>query len=151
MNFISAGQGDWTIADIKTLPSGISYVWKADSQYGMRASAFVNSKRYETDSWLVSPVFSLANGGTLTFEQAQRYAASGCTDLHIMVTTSDTGSTIDPSKWTEVAPDKWPSGSNWDFITSKATLPAGTVRIAFRYTSTTTTASTWEIKTVKAQ
>ena len=151
VNFVSAGQGDWTIADIKTLPSGISYVWKADTQYGMKASAYVSGTRYETDSWLVSPIISLANGGTLTFEQAQRYAASGCTDLHIMVTTSDTGSTIDPSKWTEVTPDNWPAGTSWDFITSKATLPAGTVRVAFRYTSTTSTAATWEIKTVKAQ
>lgn len=151
VNFVSAGQGDWTIADIKTLPSGISYVWKADTQYGMKASAYVSGTRYETDSWLVSPIISLANGGTLTFEQAQRYAASGCTDLHIMVTTSDTGSTIDPSKWTEVTPDNWPAGTSWDFITSKATLPAGTVRVAFRYTSTTSTAATWEIKTVKVQ
>lgn len=150
INFLY-GQADWTIVDMKPLASGINYVWKADAQYGMKASAYVSGTRYETDSWLISPVVTMPNGGTLAIEHTQRFAASGCTDLHIMVSTSDVSSSIDTGKWTEVSPNEWPSGSSWDFMTSKVTLPAGTVRVAFRYTSTTTTAATWEIKTLKVE
>ena len=144
-------QGDWTIVNAIALPSGLSYVWAQDSKYGMKASAYVSGTRYETDSWLVSPALSLANGGTMAFSQAQRYAASGCTDLHIMVSSTYSGGDIDVSQWTEVTPSQWPDGSSWTYVDCTATLPAGTKYVAFRYTSTTSTAATWEIKTVSIQ
>lgn len=143
------GVGDWTIVNAKALAEGVSAIWNQDATYGMKATAYISGTRYETDSWLISPALTLANGATMKFAQAQRYAASGCTDLHVMVSSAYTSGNIDASQWTEVTPSEWPAGTNWNFIDCTATIPAGTTRVAFRYTSTTTTAATWEIKTVK--
>ena len=145
VNFKANGQGDWTIANVKAL-DGIDFVWSYDSKYGMKASAFVNSKRYETDSWLVSPTLNLANDGTMTFHQALNYATSEY--VKIMYTTTNGTGDIKTGEWKEASVDKWPAGNNWNFIDSKATLPAGTVRVAFRYTSTTDKAATWEIESL---
>lgn len=142
-------QGEWNIVNAVALPTGIEYVWKQDAQYGMKASAYVSGTRYATDSWLVSPALTLSGETTMTFSQAQRYAASGCTDLHIMISSTYAGGDIDVSQWTEITPSQWPTGDDWTFIDCTATLPAGTKYVAFRYTSSTTNAATWEIKTVK--
>ncbi len=145
----ASGIGDWTIVDATTLPEGLTYIWKYDepNKY-MKASAYASGKSYASDSWLISPAFTLASEGAMTVSHTQRYAASGCTDLHIMVSSTYAGGAINASEWTEVTPDQWPDGTNWLFINSAATIPAGTTRIAFRYTSTESTAGTWEIKSV---
>lgn len=148
-NFKANGQGDWTLVDVKALPEGISYVWNYDDRYGMKASAYVGGSRYETDSWLVSPAINLANGGTMTFKQALNYATSEY--VKVMYTTTNGTGNVNPSEWNEASVDTWPAGNNWNFIESHATLPAGTVRVAFRYTSTTSTAATWEIESASIQ
>lgn len=137
------------------LTDGISYVWAFDARYGARASAYVSSVRYETDSWLISPAINLSNvpDATLAFDQAQRYAAGGDDDIQVMISTKyNGGNTIDIADWTKLGLDQWPSGENWDFVTSTVSLRSWTgnsnVRIAFRYTSTQNTAATWEVKNV---
>lgn len=145
-DFKTNGQGDWTITNVKELAEGVSYVWSYDDRYGMKASAYISGTRYETDSWLVSPAINLANGGTMTFKQALNYATSEY--VKVMYTTTNGTGDVKTGEWKETTVDTWPAGNNWTFIESKATLPAGTVRVAFRYTSTTSTAATWEIETV---
>lgn len=143
-------QGDFQIFD-KVKPEELNYVWNWDSRYGMKASAYVNSIYYATDSWLVSPAIDLSSksDATLSFDQAWRYG-NGTDDLHVYATTD----ALDKEniKWTELKLDQWPDGTNWTFITSKASLKefAGKngVRIAFRYTSTDKAAATWEIQNV---
>lgn len=144
-------QGDFKIKEAIELPEGIDFVWKWDSKYGMKASAYVSQVYYQVDSWLISPAISLANvkDATLSFEQALRYGSDN--DMHVMVsTTYKEGDAIDLSQWKELTLDQWPDRSNWNFMLSKASLKdyAGQsdVRIAFRYTSNTSAAATWEIK-----
>jgi hypothetical protein len=144
------GQGNWVLKDV-VKPADLTFVWQQTAQYGMKASAFANSTRYATDSWLVSPAFTLTKAGTMTFSQAQKYSASGCTDLHVMYSASYTGGDIVASQWTEVTPSAWPDGTNWNFIDCTAAIPATAKYVAFRYTSTSSTAGTWEIKTVKIE
>ena len=143
-------QGDFQIID-KVKPKELNYVWNWDSRYGMKASAYVNSIYYATDSWLVSPAIDLSSksDATLSFDQAWRYG-NGTDDLHVYATTDALDE--ETTKWTELKLDQWPDGTNWTFITSKASLKefAGKngVRIAFRYTSTDKAAATWEIQNV---
>jgi len=149
INFKST-QGDWIIKDVTVLPSGINYVWQQDTRYGMKASAYVNNTRYATDSWLVSPAFTLSVNGTLTFSQTQRYGSGN--DLHVMMSTSYDGGEIDPAMWTELSVNQWPDGSSWTYITSTASVAAGNnIHIAFRYTSTSSVAATWEIESVNVK
>ena len=112
----------------------------------MKASAYVSGTRYETDNWLVSPTISLTNGGTMTFKQALNYATNEY--VKVMYTTTNGSGDVKSSEWQEATVDTWPAGNSWSFIESKATLPAGTVRVAFRYTSDSSKAATWEIETV---
>ena len=150
VDFKANGQGDWTVKDLVALGEGISYVWNYDSNYGMKASAYVSGTRYETDSWLISPALNLPNGATLTFSHVQRYGSGS--DLHVMASTTYGGGAVNPAEWTEISIDQWPDGSNWNFITSTGTVPAGdNVTIAFRYTSTTKTAATWEIESLSVK
>ena len=143
------GQGDFTVVDV-ILPEGLTYVWAHNSQYKcMKASAFVSGTAYQTESWLVSPGIDLAGVGTasLAFEQAVNYAAPQGA-LSVMISTNYAGD-ITSADWAELDLDQWPAGSNWTFMTSKADLTGyvgQTVTIAFKYTSTTSTSATWEVK-----
>ncbi|MEE0804779.1 MAG: carbohydrate binding domain-containing protein, partial [Prevotellamassilia sp.] len=69
--------GGFTL-DNKVIPAELSYVWKYDSYGYMKASAYANSTRYETEAWLVSPVLSLANATdcSLVFDQAANHFTS---------------------------------------------------------------------------
>lgn len=138
-----ADQGLFTI-DNKNL-GGTTYVWSFDENYGMKASAFVSGTRYATESWLVSPSINLADAttATLTFEQAANFFNGTLADA-VSVQVREQG-----GEWTELDVTGWPAGNNWTFVTSTADLSAyvgKTIQIAFAYTSTTSTAGTWEIK-----
>ena len=68
-------QGNFTIETV-TMPDALTYVWAHDATYKcMKASAFMNNTRYETESWLVSPEIDLAGYTNcyFTFEHAGRY------------------------------------------------------------------------------
>lgn len=149
-NNFTENQGNWTIKNVVGPAEGLDAIWMQTTQYGMKATAYISSSKTntESDSWFVSPAFSLTSAATLTFEQAFRYGAGDHSDLHVMVSSAYNGSDINASQWTEVTLDKWPAGTDWSFTTSTATIPADTKYVAFRYTSTSSAAATWEIKTV---
>lgn len=142
---LTDGQGDFVIED-KSLSEGMSYVWKWDAGYTcMKASAYVGGKNLASESWLISPVFDLSGltTATLTFEQAGRHfnASDYCS---VQIST-------DRENWTRLNIDVWPA-DDFVFVTSTANLSAyagqSTVYIAFKYTSTSSTAGTWEVKNV---
>jgi len=143
-------QGDWVIKNVTGPAEGLSFIWSQTSQYGMKATAYISSSKTntESDSWLISPAFNTTSAATLTFDQAFRYGAGDHSDLHVMVSSAYSGGDITASQWTEVTLDQWPAGTDWSFVTSTASIPAGTKYVAFRYTSTSSAAATWEIKTV---
>lgn len=137
-------QGNFTIED-KVLPEGISYVWKwASAQYGMKASAYVNKTNYATESWLISPEVDLSAVSTakLTFDHARKFG--NLDELSVQV--------LADGKWTKLSVANWPAGTDWNFVASgDISLDAYVgkkVQIAFVYTSTNSSAATWEIKNV---
>lgn len=140
----TAGQGSWTINDVEL--DGISYVWQQSSSYGMKASAYVSGANHATESWLVSPAFDLseATEATLAISHVRRYGDVS----HLSVK-----ATADGENWSALTVSAWSDGSNWTFIDATADLSefAGeeSVKIAFVYTSTSSAAGTWEIKTAK--
>ena len=144
----TSGQGNFVIQDV-VLPEGLTYVWQHAPTYScMKASAYV-SQAYAAESWLVSPAIDLAGVGsaTLKFDQAVNYASPQGA-LSMMISTDYSGD-VTTASWTELSLSQWPAGSDWTFINSKADLTsfAGqTVTIAFKYTSTASSAATWEVK-----
>lgn len=136
------GQGDWTINDVNK--DTLSYVWKQDSQYGMKATAYVKAA-HATESWLISPAIDLTGvtASKLAFSQALNKG-----EVSSVSVKAKAGS----GEWADLTVDPKPAGNSWTFIDSEADLAAyagkADVQIAFVYTSTTTSAATWEIKTV---
>ena len=137
------GQGEWTI-DNKEL-GGLEFVWAQSAQYGMKATGYVGGANHATESWLVSPLFSLtdAESATFAFSHARRYG--DLSQLHVYATAAAA------EGWTELSVSAWPDGSNWNYIDATADLSAyagmADVQVAFAYTSTATAGATWEIKT----
>lgn len=148
------GMGAFTIDD-KTKPSDLDYIWKFDSgttssggNYAyMKASAYKNSTTYESESWLISPEIDLTDittTVTFTFEHAIN---KGNTEAH-KVWVKETGGT-----WQELTGIAYPTGTDWNFVSSGnidlSSYKGKKVQIGFQYTSTTSSAATWELKNVK--
>lgn len=141
------GMGEFTIKD-EEKPSDLDYIWKFDSKYAyMKASAFKNSTTYKSESWLISPEIDLTDittTVTFTFEHAIN---KGNTEAH-KVWVKETGGT-----WQELTGIVYPAGTNWDFVSSGnidlSSYKGKKVQIGFQYTSTTSSAATWELKNVK--
>ena len=143
------GIGDFTIEN-KTLPSGLSYVWRwQNAQYGMVASAYVSGTKYAAESWLISPAiplkdFKLEYRPYLSFDHALNKGNRSA--LSVMIS-EDNGAT-----WSKlIVPDSdWPAGTNWNFVHATVNMyKADTIRIAFCYVSSSSVAPQWEIKNLK--
>ena len=154
----------WSIENKGSI-GDLTYVWRYDAMYGLRASAFKSSTYYPTDVWAISPSINLkkAEKPIFTFEQAQKYADDKnieddkVTDyLQVWLSTNFAGrGGLDAATWVNVT-DKvegtWPDGSDWTYypMTLDLTEYAGqtNVCVAFRYISTDGAAATWEVKNV---
>ena len=142
----TASQDGWTIKNVSL--DSITYVWQQDTKYGMKASAYVNGKRYEAESWLISPEYDLTGttSAEFTFSHTGRYFGTMANEATLWASTDD------GEHWEQITISKYMAGSNWTFVTSTQDLTSlcgNRIRLAFRYTSTDTAAGTWEIKTVK--
>lgn len=155
-SFANNSKGKFTIENV-VIPTGVSYVWNTSQTYGMVASAFVGGSNKVTESWLISPEFSLAEVSTasLVFDHALNYlkGARAGDFAQVMLSTSySTGSPANAA-WSQLTVPSYPPGTNWTFISSGTVSLndfAGEpkVRIAFRYLSTSAVAPTWEVKNV---
>lgn len=138
------GQGEWTINNV-TLPEGSDFVWAQTSNYGMKATAYFGNANHESEAWLISPAIDLsaAEEATLAISHARRFG-----DLSQLSVRAKAGE----EDWAVLEVSAWPDGSNWNFIDATADLAAfvgkADVQIAFVYTSSSSAAATWEIKTV---
>jgi len=148
----SKDQGQFTIHDVEI--GSLNYVWKwASASYGIKASAYYNKTNNVAESWLVSPAIDLSsvNEATLSFQQAANFVATPSAALHVMVSTNFDGD-IANADWSELDIEKWPTGSDYTFVTSTVDISDfadETIYIAFQYTSTSNEAATWEIKDLK--
>ena len=145
----AAGQGAFTTNDV-TLSDGLTYVWKHDASYAcMKASAYSGSAK-ASESWLISPEFSLtgATSPVLSFDHAINHAKGTAAEALTLWVKESTA-----TEWTQVTIPSYPASDSWTFYPAgSADLSAyvnKTIQIAFKYTSTTSIAATWEVKNVK--
>ena len=115
-------------------------------------TGFVNPTNYANEDWLISPSISLTGktGVNMMFREAMNYAGNILQEAKLMVSTNYTGSG-DPNDadWTELTGFTRSTGSAWTFVnTSEISLAAWegqNIHVAFKYTSTSVKAGTWEI------
>lgn len=143
-----AGMGDFTTENV-TLPEGLSYIFKADTQYGyIKASAYASGKNYASEAYLVSPVFDATKAAKLTakFDQALNYFAS----IDAAKTEATIVARVEGGEWQTLTIPTYPEKTGWTFVNTGdidlAAFDGKKFQIAFRYTSTDTKAGTWEIK-----
>lgn len=139
-----ASQGNFTIDNVK-LADGVEFVWKwASAAYGMKASGYVNSTKYDLQSRLKSPAIDLksAKSAKLMFDQAINFASDMKQECKVQIST-------DGKTWTDLDVQGYPTENSWTFVPSTADLTkycGKTIYIGFLYSSTPTSAPTWEVK-----
>ncbi len=115
---------------------------------GFSGSAFAN------EDWLVSPAISLA--GKANVRLKLREAINFLTNynhLQVLVSNNYTGGNpTENGTWTPLTLTGRPPGSNWTFLdlpdVNLSAYDGQNIRIAFKYTSTTAGAATWQVSRV---
>lgn len=142
-------QGEFTIEDVEL--GSLSYVWSFAEGYGMKASGYYQGAK-AAQSKLVSPLIAIPaeteGAPILTFDHCVGYGNSDTKDeltLWIKAKAAD---------WQQVTIPNYPtiSSSFSSFVSSGdidlSAYKGQEIYVAFEYSSTTSNASTWEIKNV---
>jgi len=129
--------------------------WYHNGSYGAYISGYSGGNTANED-WLISPPFDLQNhlSAQLSFEHALNYCATQYIESSASLWMSNdyvAGTSPATTNWTQVAIPAMPSGSDWTYVGSgaiavPATLLHDNFRFAFKYTSNSAVAATWEIK-----
>lgn len=130
-------------------------LWAASS-YGAKMSGFVNNASIANEDWLISPSINLAgkSSAKIAFSHASFYKSTSTISTENTLWISSNYSSGSPllATWTQLTiPVYQTSNSSWTFVNSgDIAIPSQylgqNVKIAFKYISTTSTSSTWEIK-----
>lgn len=136
-------------------PEGLN-VWQLDSKYGLKASAYINSKQNEAEAIAYASV-DLTNetAATLTFQQAMNQFKNGNELIDVdaivdycKIIVREEGAT----EWTEIGEPTAPEAFSWTFYDNAPvdlTAYCGKkIEFGFKYISTETVAGTWEIKNI---
>lgn len=145
----TSGKGGCTEKIVKNESSNTS-IWKQDSQYGWKGTAYSDRKNHVADAYLYLPEIELTDyrHATLTINQAINYAkgqALKYLSVEATVIDSETGEDI-VSKLPDLAV---PSKDGWDFADYDLDLSqycGGKVKLAFHYTSDNEIGPYWEIQ-----
>lgn len=148
--FANSSKGNFTIYNVK-LPSALSDIWIPTATYGMKATAYDKNTNYESESWLISPTINLsgATNPVMVFDYVTRYFENPARDATIQISENYQGGDPSSATWTQI-PYPFTNMSSWTFVTTNpinlSAFANKNIRIAFKYTSTSTKAGTWEIK-----
>ncbi len=128
-------------------------LWESSSSYGAYMSGYEGGA-FENEDWLISPALDLSerSSATLSFRHAINYAGNNIADNHsLWISDNYSGGSPFDATWEEIIITNYPSGSNWTFVQSgdiaipEAYIGKTNVNFAFKYSSSTSNASTWEI------
>ena len=139
--------GDFTVNNVK-LPGTSSYVWTGDEKnHCAKASGYVGGSCHDSEGWLICPLINLkkATEAYLTFDNyCNKFNVDASTQCAVLAKADD------EQEWTALSVEEWPNGT---FVTianiNLSQFVGKKVQIAFKYTSTTSSAGTWEIKNFK--
>ncbi len=130
------------------------YTWttKYSSAY---VTAYVSSVNNAAESWLISPSVDLTamDSVYISFDYVTKYNETGkVAECNQLLVSSDYSGDVSAATWTVVDFSAVENSSDWTFTnTGKISMPQAfmgkkNVTLAFKYTSTTSKAGTWEVK-----
>lgn len=112
-------------------------------------SNYISATNVPCETWLISPAFDLnsATNPRFAFSTAKNYTGPV---LEVLVSTNYTSGNPTSATWTSLSPNL--SGGSWAWVASGtqslATFKSANTRIAFKYTGTSTSGSTWEVDNI---
>ena len=135
-------------------------VWTLDTSFGnpgscARISGFANNTNNVNEDWLISPSIDLTNAplAKLTFDNASRFSGNL---IEVYVSTNYDGSSApNTATWTLISGATLDTNTGSYIWTNSGALNISSfignsnVRVAFKYTSTSSASRTWEIDNVK--
>jgi hypothetical protein len=153
-SFDDQANGLGQFADFNVIgEQGWEWVTYGVPENGLKISGYV-SGNLENENWLISPAIGIPSEGDykLTFDHAINYLNGVYSQLGVYITTdfneADTAATV----WQQLTVPNMEIGDSYDFFSSgdiPLTAYAGeSVHIAFKYTSTTDNAGTWELDNI---
>ncbi len=122
----------------------------APNDYGV-ISNYIDGSNVVCENWLISPAFDLTAAGSpvLNFDNAYNFSGP---PLEILISTDYDGisNPNEQGSWTAVPATLSTGGFTW---VNSGDIPLGafdgtTVRVAFKYTGTSSTGSTWELDNI---
>ncbi|MEZ4852935.1 DUF5689 domain-containing protein [Flavobacterium sp.] len=147
-------ENDWTIWTKYSVTGAQEWTWGTNG-YGnpdnyAKMSGYSGGNNVN-DDWLISPAVDLstATEAALSFDTAKNYTGN---DLEIYVSSNYDGSSApSTATWTQVTGNL--STGSWNWIGSGnidvTSYVGGNLYVAFRYTSTSSASSTWEVDNVR--
>lgn len=142
---------DWTKVSVTGAQE-----WRLDTQFGNPGncavmSGFANGTNNLNEDWLISPVIDLSSAPTakLSFQTASRFAGNL---LEIKISSDYTGGNPNNATWTNLtatldtntASYVWTNSGNIDI----SSFAGQNVHVAFKYTSTASASTTWEVDNI---
>jgi hypothetical protein len=148
----SITSGGWILKNyegVNEISGSPNWEWKASvfsGQYFAKASAF-NTGTGGCESWLVSPPVDLSSSTVPGLSFRSCYNFSG-PDIELYISTNYNGGAISSATWTQL-PFNLPTTGGYTWANS-GTIPlnaykTNNVRIAFKFTGSTSTSKTWEV------
>ena len=143
----TASINGFTIED-KDKPSAVEAIWVQTSEYGMKASAYVDGTDYSSESWLVSPVIDLSAEAKafLTFEHAVNFFK----DVETAKSETSVYARVENGEWKRLEGFIYPSRLSWTIASAGyvdlSAYVGKKMQVAFVYKSTSDKAGTWEVK-----
>lgn len=126
---------------------GPSQAWKWQSGFGATMSGY-SGGNVQNEDWFISPSIDLTkvSAAALSFDHTinKGVLANLKTDHTLWISTDD------GANWSQLTITTYPAGNNWTYVNSGEIdldkYAGKTIKIAFKYTSSTTSSATWEIK-----
>lgn len=132
-------------------------IWQwADFDGGCVAmTGYFEGNQYENENWLITPSVEIGNEHeevTLNFRHAINYLYDQWEQLDVLITSDYNEDNPLESQWVSLQIPNWTSGNSWTFESSEdidlSNYIGTSIRVAFKYTSSTENACTWEISDV---
>lgn len=132
-----------------------SFNWTTNGQgSGQQGSLYAQISNYSggnsaSEVWLVSPSIDVSSETNPVFSFMNAYNYNG-DPLEVLISTDFDGQDVEAATWTSLNPTL--SGGSWNWVTSTTDLSlyqTGPFHIAFKYTGTNSSGSTWEIDAIK--
>lgn len=145
VNFLESDGNITQVADLA--PETSVDVWTLTDKYGWKGTAYINNVNHASDCTLLTPEINLSQctSADFDFEHAVNFVPNPTDCFSVLIFCDENTDNLNSNV-------VWPAGNKWDFNNSgKIDLSAyagKVIKIGFRYTSTSSLAGTWEIKSI---